>query len=144
MNPRMIFLPVFVQVLLTFLVWVWMYLGRLNGIQKAKVRLQVLADEKKADEVFKSSVHASDNFENQFEIPVLFFVAILTIYVLNQVDELYLVLASLFVLFRILHAVIHCGSNRILHRFLTYFISSFLLWAMWFRLAAQVLFSMQS
>ena len=74
------------------------------------------------------------NFNNQFEIPVLFYV-ICTLYISMNIDSLVaIVLAWLFVFFRYLHSYIHLTYNHILHR-LTVFVLAFLcVIAMWINL----------
>ncbi|MFO8023740.1 MAPEG family protein [Thiohalophilus sp.] len=42
----------------------------------------------------------------------------------------YLVLGYAFFVFRLLHSVIHCTYNRVLHRFYSYSVASLALWAM--------------
>jgi len=41
--------------------------------------------------------------------------------------------------FRVLHSLIHCTYNKIVHRFNAYLASSLVLWAMWIRIAIQLI-----
>ena len=74
---------------------------------------------------------ASDNYNNLFELPVLFYllcaVAIGTVHVPAWLPAL----AWLFVLTRIAHSFIQCTYNKVMHRFAAFLGGVFLLMAMW-------------
>ena len=133
MTNNSILLPVIGQVLLTFLVWLYMYYQRIGEMFKKGIDAQSLADGDQATELLKAVVNSSDNFENLFEIPILFFVAMVIIHALNINDPVYMELSIAFVIFRALHSIIHCTYNRVMHRFTVYAISSVILWVIWFR-----------
>jgi len=139
MESKAIFLPVCAQVCLTFAVWIWLYVTRLGTMKRKRIHPQVLADEKRSQELLKDVVNPSDNFENLFELPVLFYVAALVIFVTGLTDDLYILGAWAFVVFRVLHSLIHCTYNKIVHRFNAYLASSLVLWAMWIRIAIQLI-----
>jgi hypothetical protein len=46
-----------------------------------------------------------------------------------------LALAWLFVALRIVHSAIHCGYNKVMHRFQAYFAGGVALWLLWAVLA---------
>ena len=70
----------------------------------------------------------SDNLKNLFELPTVFYVVVLYIYVTNQVDGAYLWAAWGFFLFRALHSAVHCTFNFIPLRFALYVTSAGALW----------------
>ena len=90
-------------------------------------------------EDLKSAVNPSDNFENLFEMPVLFYVAALLIFVTGLTDPIYVFGAWAFVALRAIHSIVHCTYNKIMHRFYFYAASSIVLWLMWFRISYQLL-----
>lgn len=135
MNSRDILYPLLGQVTLTLIVWLFLLKTRVGNIRRMRVNPQILANEEKARTVLRDDIHLSDNFENLFELPVLFYVAVLLIYLLQKTDVPYLVAAWGFVGFRAIHSWIHCTYNRIMHRFYMYLISSFILWGIWIRLS---------
>ena len=139
---KAIFAPVCVQALLTFMVWLFLMFSRIVTPFRLKIDPAVLSDESnpKAQIILKTSTQISDHFENLFEIPVLFYVAATTIAITGVADELYVKLLWVFVIFRILHSLIHCTYNKITHRFAAYFISSFVIWVIWIRLAKFLIF----
>ena len=55
----------------------------------------------------------NNNLRNQFELPVLFYVLVLLVLQLGRPGLAAVVLAWLFVLLRIVHAVVHVGSNHV-------------------------------
>jgi hypothetical protein len=84
-------------------------------------------------------VNASNNLQNLFELPVLFYACVLALYQLRQVDHLHVACAVGFFAFRIAHSAIHCTYNDVMHRFGVYAAASVFLWIMVARLAAAAL-----
>jgi hypothetical protein len=72
----------------------------------------------------------SDNLKNLFELPTVFYALVLYLYATQQVDGTYLIAAWGFVVFRVLHSIVHCTFNHIPLRFALYVISSAALWLM--------------
>jgi len=118
MDQNAIFGPFFAQMLLTLIVWVYMYARRIPFIVGLKL---TQADMAKPGELARLSPAAvsnpSDNLKNLFEIPVLFYALVLFLYATRQVDALYLGAAWLFVAFRVAHSIVHCTFNLVLLRF---------------------------
>jgi len=138
MNPKIIFLPVCAQALLTFLVLLFLFYQRVSTMRKNEMSPQELEDKTRLDQLPKSAVNSSDNFENLFEMPVLFFVAMGIIYSIGTVDALYFNLAMVYVTLRAIHSFIHCISNHVFSRFLTFLLSSVVLVMIWIRIATQL------
>jgi hypothetical protein len=82
---------------------------------------------------------AADNFRNLFELPVLFYLALVVADLTAQVTLPVLALAWLFVALRIVHSAIHCGYNKVMHRFQAYFAGGVALWLLWAVLAVGLL-----
>jgi hypothetical protein len=138
MPNHPILAPMCGMVFLTLLVWLWMYYTRLTTIARSGKDPQILADEARATALLKDVVNPSDNFENLFEMPVLFYVAVLTIFVSGMSDEIFVKMAWGYVILRALHSLIHCSYNRIVHRFAAYAVSSLVVWGMWVRIAMRI------
>jgi hypothetical protein len=126
--------PLLIQVGLTFLVWIRMYQVRLSEITQKNIEPNSLATRNDSARQLTNTA-AADNFSNQFEMPVLFYVAVLLALTLLLQDFLLVVLAWMFVITRVVHAVIHTTYNNVNHRFLVYLMGSFTVFAMWARLA---------
>jgi hypothetical protein len=141
-SPWMYFLPlilpVVLMVALTFLVWGRMYYLRLKEIDAAGVDPQSLATRAGTRQVLQRSLAASDNLENLFEMPVLFYLVIVLALLLLIQDPLLVTLAWMYLLLRVAHSLIHTTYNNVLHRFWVYFSSCAVLFAMWARLASQL------
>ena len=68
---------------------------------------------------------------NLTEMPVLFYVVVILIYVTNQSSIIFVGLAWLYVLARLMHSMIHLGSNKVINRFKTYALSFATLILLW-------------
>jgi hypothetical protein len=129
-----ILLPMLAQVLLTFLVWIYLYVTRLAEMGRKDIDPQRLASRSAGQALLTESAGPADNFRNLFELPVLFFLAVVLALVLLIQDDLLVQLAWAFVALRAVHSLIHCTYNRVLHRFVAYAASSLVLLLMWVRL----------
>ena len=85
------------------------------------------------------SASASNNLKNLFELPILFYTAILLSLVLMIQDPLMVQLAWGFVALRVVHSAIHCTYNNVNHRFAAYALSTLFLMFIWIRLGAFIL-----
>ena len=133
-----ILLPLLAQVGLTFLVWIYLYVTRLGEINTKKIKVQKLSTAASSQALLTDSAGPSENFKNLFEMPVLFYAAILLSLVLLVQDRLLAQLAWTFVALRAFHSLVHCTYNRVMHRFVLYLASSLVLILMWFRLGLYV------
>ena len=137
-----IFGPVFATMLLTIVVWVYMYVRRIHFLYSINIRPEQLARHGELARISPPAVsNPSDNLKNLFEMPVLFYTLSLYLFVSKQVDTGYVVAAWIFFLFRVLHSSIHCTFNAILPRFYCYLLSCIALFFMLFRAALVYLFS---
>ena len=134
MYFKPLLLPLLAQVLLTFIVMYIMGRKRVNEIKRMKIHPQRTDVRTHAREVFKESEAAADNYHNQLESPILFYVVILLTLMLMVQDYVIVVLAWTFVGLRYIHSFIHITYNQVLHRFSVFVFSSLVLFALWFRL----------
>lgn len=137
MSQNLILLPVFVQVLLTFAVLVVMGVRRQHSAKMRGKTAQDLALAREQDWE-RPAIQASNNFKNQFELPVLFYTAAAFALITRNVDMAMFILAWVFVLARIGHAVVHLGSNVVLWRGSIWLIGFIALVAMWVMLALRL------
>ncbi|QBB72147.1 hypothetical protein ELE36_18235 [Pseudolysobacter antarcticus] len=137
MQVNTILLPVFGLVLLTFVVWLQMYVVRFNAARKNKIAIDDLTPFN--CNLPRAFITSGDNLRNLFELPVLFYLAAVLLLILHRDDAIYVWLAWAYFALRCLHSFIHTTYNRVSHRFAVYFLSSLVLWAIWLRLALQVL-----
>jgi hypothetical protein len=74
MTQAAIFGPLFATVLLTFVVWVYMYIRRISFITSNKISSKDLAVPGALAQLSPPAVsNPSDNLKNLFEIPVIFY-----------------------------------------------------------------------
>ena len=129
MNQNMIILPVFVQVLLTIGVLFVMGSRRRSALVSKTTRLKDIALGQDAWPV--DATKASNNYRNQFEIPVLFFAACAFALITKSVDFWMLGWALVFVASRIVHAIIHLGANPVMPRAYAFLVSVIAVMVMW-------------
>jgi len=139
MFYKPILLPLLAMVLLTFLVWIYLYITRIREMSKKGIDPQRLAKNGKKQQLLIDSAGTSDNFKNLFEMPVLFYLAVMLSLVLLIQDDVLVRLAWAFVALRAVHSLVHCSYNRVMHRFLVYVTSSLVLILMWYRMALYIL-----
>src|SRR6185295_19090748 len=70
-------------------------------------------------------------FSNQFELPVLFYVLTILEVMTRHADIVFVVLAWVFVITRIVHAYIHVTYNVVIHRGIAYGVGALALILMW-------------
>lgn len=128
-SQSAIFGPFLATVLLTFIVWVFMYIRRIGFIRSRNITPKDLAVPGALAELSPPEVsNPSDNLKNLFEIPVLFYALALYLFVTSQVDATHLIAAWVFVVFRALHSAVHCTINVVMLRFYLYLISTLAVW----------------
>jgi len=134
-EPTSIFQPFIATLLLTLLVWIYMYGRRLPFIFASGLSSRKMTPEELARLSPPAVSNPSDNLKNLFELPTLFYALVLYLYATQQVDRPYVIAAWGFFVFRVLHSVVHCTFNFIPLRFFLYVISAAMLWFMVVRAA---------
>jgi hypothetical protein len=74
------------------------------------------------------------NLINLLEIPVLFYVVCLALYVTNHVNSMAVLVAWTYVGLRLAHSLIHVTYNNVFHRLAFYGLSNLVLIALWIQL----------
>ncbi|MGH7292461.1 MAG: MAPEG family protein, partial [Myxococcota bacterium] len=135
-DQTAIFGPFFAAMLLTFTVWVYMYIRRIHWIQTRNIQPADLLAPGALAQLSPAGVNnPSDNLKNLFEIPVLFYALALYLHAVGQVDSAYVTAGWIFVGFRALHSAVHCTFNLVMLRFYLYLTSTVALFYMLFRAA---------
>jgi len=134
-NPTAIFVPVLAVVALTFLAFFRMAAARFalgksfdmdfyrvhqGGVEPASAAVTVR------------------HYGNLFELPVVFYAACLTAYVLDAVSAWTLGLAWAFVAARLVQSAIHLTYNNPMHRGGAFILSIFIALALWVLLALDI------
>jgi hypothetical protein len=137
MSVASLLLPVFVQVGLTFALMLWMASHRVTAIKSGTVRPRDIA--LRQPNWPPRVTQIANCFHNQFELPVLFYVLVALILVTSTNSTIFVLLAWLFVIARLVHAFIHTGSNRVDRRFYAMAAGMAILVAMWVVFAVRIL-----
>jgi len=136
MVQQAIFGPFFATMLLTLIVWVYMYVRRISFITASQLILQDLAAPGELAQRIPPAVsNPSDNLKNLFEMPVLFYALTLYLFAAGQADTGYVLAGWVFAAFRALHSAVHCTFNLVILRFWLYAVSTIALWFMVIRAA---------
>jgi len=129
--------PVFVQVLLIFALMLMMGRARLRDLQARTLRISDIA---LGQNVWPDKTAQIGNaFNNQFQMPVLFFVLVIFTLMTGKQDYIFIACEWLFVLLRLGHAYVHVTSNNVPRRFQLYLAGALLLLLMWIWYAVRVI-----
>jgi hypothetical protein len=129
MGATQVLAPVFVQVALTLVLFLWMGRLRFADVRSGAVRP---ADVALGQPNWSTrTMQVMNAFRNQFELPVLFYlVTVLSLFTARAGATL-VVLAWIFVGTRLLHALIHVTTNNLRRRGILYAAGGLVLIAMW-------------
>jgi hypothetical protein len=130
MTPiQHLLLPVFVQFALTVYVLTRMGQGRVRAVRSGHVKHSEIDTNKSAyPEAVQNFAH---NYQSQFELPVLFYAVSLFALATGLVDGVLIGLAWAFAGSRLLHSIVHTGTNEIVTRFKVFVAGLVFLVAMW-------------
>src|SRR6478609_3704838 len=129
MSVQFVLLPLFVEVLLTFCVMFGMMYFRTSSIRRGETRFESIALREPNWPV--RATQFANSFANQFELPLLFYVLTILEILTHHADVLYVVLAWLFVVMRVMQAVVHVTSNDVRVRGGIYGVGAIVLVIMW-------------
>jgi len=123
--------PMFALVLVTYAVLLINFIWRVRAVRTRQVSIKYFRvfEGVDAPENIKAGTR---HYANLFEFPVLFYVACLTAMLLQQQQSaILLIFAWAFVVFRVIHAVIHMSYNNVLHRMLAFWGGVLAVLGMW-------------
>jgi hypothetical protein len=122
-------LPLFIHLALLGVVTMRSLVGRIRSVRSGETRLKTIAlDSSKWPDDLRQ---LGNNFSNQFEIPTLWYALCAMLVGMGMVDAVQAVLSWVFVAARILHTIIHTGSNAVPRRMYAFLASYVALMAMW-------------
>ncbi|MET3896536.1 hypothetical protein ABIB57_000460 [Devosia sp. UYZn731] len=129
LTAKLLILSIAAQVLLTIGILLLMGRERVPRVMSGEIRWQDIAVDRSAYPLRARLL--SNSFDNQFQLPVLFYVAALLILWTGSVGWVDVILAWLFVVLRYVHAAIHTTSNSLLPRFSAYTAGMVVLIVLW-------------
>ncbi|MEQ9316756.1 MAG: MAPEG family protein [Henriciella sp.] len=130
MEQSLIFWPVIALAILTFIVLIQVPIRRFASVRKGEVTREdfKLGESSRVPEFVAL---ANRNYMNLLELPVLFYVLCLSLFVTGMVTPLLYWLAWTYVGLRVLHSANHIIINHVMLRLLAFALSNFVLLAMW-------------
>src|SRR5271166_3553791 len=108
MPIQYILLPLFVQVALTLALVFWTARVRIAAIRSGKAKMKDTALGQ--PNWPPRATQIANCYNSQFQLPVLFYVLTILAISTRHADILFLVMAWLFVISRLVHAYIHTGT----------------------------------
>ncbi len=134
--------PLFAMVILTFAVAIVAVRARFHSVRAKEVPISYFRDmqEKSSITVPERIQITTRCFNNQFEVPVMFYAAGVSAMALGVETTLTIVTAWLFVISRCVHAWIHLTYNHILHRMRAFWVAMLWVLLLWLELLAARLF----
>jgi hypothetical protein len=130
MRPEAIFGPVGLLALWTMFVLFATGFRRIRAVRAGRVRRDAFRLGESA-EVPTDVAIANRNLMNLLELPVLFYVACISIYVTHRVRPGVVALAWTYVALRLAHSFVHLTSNRVMQRLILFALSNVVLVAIW-------------
>ena len=124
-----VLLPLFVQVALTFVLYCWMAYHRVTSVRSGAVHPRDVA--LRQPNWPPRVTQIANAAHNQLELPMLFYVLTILSIITRHADLLFVVLAWIFVLARLVHAYIHVTHNRLSARGGVFGIGLLVLMIMW-------------
>jgi hypothetical protein len=137
-DPKLILFPIFGIFLLIGLVLTRLAILRVGAVSRREVPLGYYTTYQAGEEPAHIRV-VTRNFLNLFEMPVLFYVVAILIYVTRQTSPWLVGGAWLYVALRFAHTVVHLTSNRVPLRFRIYFASNLVLLTLWLAVFVKLL-----
>lgn len=123
--------PLFLMMLLTFIVGCIAVKVRFASVKNGQMRARDFKLMQGGDATPELVIKTTRNFNNLFEIPVLFYVVGCLFISLNIQTDLSIITAWLFVISRYVHSFIHISYNHVLHRLLVFWFGAICILVLW-------------
>ena len=122
--------PMLALIVLTLLVWIWMYVTRIPAMRKAGITPQDARHPGSLDGLPSSARQVTDNYNHLLEQPTIFYALVFYIVFSGHSDGLHIYLAWAYVVLRVVHSLIQCTVNIITARFFVFSLSTLVLMVM--------------
>lgn len=137
LTAKLLVLAIACQVFLAIGILVLMGAERVPRVMSGEIAIKDIAVERDAYPLRARLL--SNNFDNQFQLPVLFYIAALLALFATAPGWVDVILAWLFVASRYVHAAIHVTTNRVHRRFAAYTAGLAVLGIFWLWLVLRLL-----
>jgi hypothetical protein len=122
--------PSLALVVLSLLVWIWMYATRIPAMQRADIQPQDAKFPADLQRLPDGARQVADNYNHLMEQPTIFYALVFYIFLVGHTDQLHIYLAWTYVLLRIAHTLIQGTVNIVTLRFSVFILSTLVLMAM--------------
>lgn len=130
MNLSLLIYPVASVVALHFLVGFWMIFLRFHAVMNKELNIKYFQlNQGQTPPLYLAKVN--NNYNNLFQVPVLFYLVVTFVLLTNQVEPAQVILAWLFALSRFIHSAIHTTYNNIIHRMWVFLFGALTTLVMW-------------
>ncbi|HEY4157395.1 MAG TPA: MAPEG family protein [Polyangiaceae bacterium] len=130
MKPEAVFGPVSALALWTGVVVLITGIRRIQAVRRGRMPVDALRPGETSEVPYDVAV-ANRNLMNLLEMPLLFYVVCICLYVTTHIDHTVLQLAWAYFALRLVHSLIHLTWNRVTHRLVPFALSNFVLLALW-------------
>ncbi|MGZ8259340.1 MAG: MAPEG family protein [Caldimonas sp.] len=135
-NPAILY-PLFALAGWTLLVLLLIPLARVRSVRQREIGPEDFRYGESAKVPGNVSI-PNRNYMNLLELPMLFYVVGIVLYVTGGASTLTIVVAWAFVALRVVHSVIHLTYNHVLHRLAAFSLASAALGLLWIVAAAHL------
>lgn len=122
--------PVLALIVLSLLVWIWMYATRIPAMQRAGIDPQNARHPGSLDGLPSSARQVADNYNHLMEQPTIFYALVFYTVLAGHSDAFGIYLAWSYVGLRVVHTLIQCTVNNVTMRFSVFALSTLVLMAM--------------
>lgn len=122
--------PVLALVVLSLLVWIWMYARRIPAMQEAGIQPQEARFPAALQQLPDAVRQVADNYNHLMEQPTIFYALVFYIFLAGHTDQPHIYLAWVYVVLRVAHTLIQGTVNIVVLRFSVFTVSTLVLMVM--------------
>ncbi len=139
MSLQAVLLPLFVQVALSLFLMAWFGVLRVRDVRSGQVHPRDVA--LREPNWTQKTTQIGNCAQNQLELPMLFYVLTILAWISRQADLVFVIMAWVFVILRLIHAFIHVTDNNLSRRGLVFITGAIVLTVMWIIYMLHILFA---
>lgn len=119
--------PILALVSWSLVIWLWMTFTRIPAMKKAHIKPQEAKHTEDLHNLPSEVRQISDNYNHLLEQPTIFYALCIFGHLAGTVTALDMQLAWAYVAIRVLHSLVQCTYNLVMHRFMLFEISTLVL-----------------
>jgi hypothetical protein len=129
MSIQTALFPLFVEVVLTFVLGFWLAAVRIDAVRSGSVHPRDIA--LREPNWPPRVLQVGNAYHNELELPLLFYVLTILSIITRHADLLFVLLAWVFVILRLARAYVHVTDNRVSRRGMMFLAGAIVLAVMW-------------